>query len=63
MMRRVGKALADLARDLVHRPLALRQHIDDLRPPSTAQAPARPTRTRRTAHPSPADHSHDQTII
>jgi hypothetical protein len=37
MMRRVCKRLPNLGRDLVNRPLALRQHIDNLSPPSAAK--------------------------
>ena len=45
VMRRIGKRLANLLGDLVHRPLALRQHVHDLRPPS---APKRmPDRGKR----------------
>src|SRR3954451_17563595 len=33
MMRRVGKRLPNLGRDLIHRPLTLRQHIDNLGAP------------------------------
>src|SRR5438132_4790840 len=36
-MRRVGHGLADLLGDLVHRPLALRQHIRDLGPAAAGQ--------------------------
>src|SRR5204863_9663802 len=37
MMRRVCKRLPNLSRNLVHGPLALRQHIDNLSPPSAAK--------------------------
>jgi hypothetical protein len=38
VLRRVGDALRDLRRDLVHRPLALREDVDDLCPPPAAES-------------------------
>jgi hypothetical protein len=37
MVRGRRDALASLARDLLYRPLALREQVDDLRPPSAGQ--------------------------
>ena len=39
MMRGVRHALADLAGDLLHRPLALGQQVGDLSPPAARQRP------------------------
>ena len=37
MVRRVRDGLTDLAREVLDRPLALREHIDDLGPVAVAQ--------------------------
>ena len=37
MLGRVRQALADLVRDLLDRTLALREHVDDLRPAAAPQ--------------------------
>jgi len=37
VVRGVRKRLADLARDLIHRPLALGEHVHDLGAPSVAE--------------------------
>ena len=51
VMRRVRDALVDLVGDLLDRPLALREHVDDLAPASARRAPSRSRRSRRRARP------------
>ena len=48
-MRGVGKALADLAGHLIHRPLALREHVHDLRPSATPNACATDANASKSA--------------